>query len=131
MSKFSWHHINWFLVCSVFHEDLLVTNLQKLTRQKFIIYRSKTLTLYQAGGKRETFWPGAYFQDSIFSTVLTFTWNYFTFFFFIIIANLKLWCQFEGWVLKKNPLKKKLTINMQAIYGLLCVLNIVDVIKNT
>ena len=35
---------------SFFHEDLLVTSLQKLAKCKFILYRSKTLTLYQSGG---------------------------------------------------------------------------------
>ena len=41
--KFWWHYINWFIVYFIFCKDLLVTNLQKFTRYKFIIYRSKAL----------------------------------------------------------------------------------------
>ena len=47
----------WFI-----QGDLLVINLQKITRNKFTMYRSKALTLYQTGGGRVTFWSGACFD---------------------------------------------------------------------
>ena len=43
---------------------------------------------------------------------------------------MKLWHHFEGWVLRKNQLKKKLEMKIHVIYGLPCVFNIADVIKN-
>ena len=66
-----------------------------------------------AGGflARNLLWSLITFYHKTFSTFLT-------------------WHHFEGWVLKKNRLKKKLKMKVLVIYSLLCVWNIADVIKN-
>ena len=123
---------------SFFHEDLLVTNWQKLTRYTCIMYRCKTLTIYHVGGGSGTFWPGAYFDPKYLISrkpiklqlnfYLELFYNFFVLYYSLPIWNYDVILKVE---FSKKPFKKKLTIKIRAIYGLFCVLNISDVIKNT
>ena len=116
---------------SFFHEDLVVTNLQNFTRCKFILDRSKALTHTRQGGGSRVGGIGGVLFDQVLTLILNNFFSHKTF-----SCNLQyppniyleIWRHLEGWVLKKNLLKKKLTIKIYAIYGL--VLDITDVIKN-
>ena len=74
--------------------------------------------------RRKAFWPVAYFlstkpiklQLSVPSKLL--------------LRIIEIMTSFEWMSSKKNPLKKKLTIKIRAIYGISCVLYIADVNKN-